>query len=1343
VPVKGGGGVGGPRKKPKGSVGAAISGAGRKPAPKPKPKPKPSVGQAIQSAGKPLAQPRPKPKQKPKRSVGKAIEQAGRPTGPRKTGKAISRAGRPLGSAAEKQALYTALAQMAASTKAAKAQGPRPSTASSVGRALGMGILGNAPTGASTRSPGETRDAARKATPGALRRARKAVHEELEGRGDAVKYSRRLGKYATEKGLGVQTGGGPAGALAKRSKKGTAPRLLAARPYRVKDAPKLLRKGLEDFINFPATAIPSGYVPVHAGVQAARGNTKPAEEYWKGVQESDAVYAAGEAGVKFVKGDTKGAKKSLARARDLASEHPGFTAMEVYGLGRGLDRGAGAGVRATGRATVAAGRTVRSERVKNKGREIYAKADPHTRPDATQPGTRMRHLRTYDRGLVGKKVGVVRDRKGAERAARLRKEADRAERVGNDERARDLRKEAASGGRTLGVLRDPKRMTESEIKRYINLQQAAGESRRVRIVSDRRRKAEDVVGVSEANAKVRNATAKAQRKPQTARPEIDDGAALSLIAQNITRATPDDLRAYRVELEAAFEKLTDPDKRMANRKTRELIDRSLEAERNNPGVLKRNAERAREYSREVDIPVDRMLEDVELLDPDQATRVKAESYAARRLGAKRDEEQGRWVQPVKLSEKDRAARAKELEGMAAGAERAASQQKASGKFKFGDANETRLRRLATEARSEAKRLRDGESVDWEPLDYEAVARQMADEPDAVPSSYVSQAPNATSAGAYFRSSEKEPTLGKKPRTEKATLEGTFDASHEPMIARATKGANLYAATKNYRDGVRDGGFRVNGKVEWNDRATAEQIAKRATQETGDEHVIVRAKPWGISRKQFEAMLDDIDDMQDARAFDGFREDILKGLNGQGDGPYVVVPKVWRDHQVAHTDVLGTSDAGKLWQAFRANFSKAVLSTSPSPTVGSAVEGYMFRMPIRRAGPVSITTYHRMVKRLRDIDPDAADLLEDMTIGARGGSSGALTINTNSRHFNPGQLKGGGWRTTTGAFNALIHHTPPGKVASGAYRLWTSFIFDLLNNTLIERPVQKALLGKELRQSGLMDADLLNLSGKAMDQLAEGVRDIPTMVKLSNGLRDSYGQYRAYGPNGRKLITNAMPFLAWWLSSANFVARVLPRDHPALLALTAQAAMVTDDLEREQARWEGAKWMRGTLDVGGVRWQASRNTPLGAFTDPTGTLGGLAIPQIHSIILALGGKDWKGQDLKHEDGRRYDALDIGAYVIGQLLRSSTGLALPIQAVHYAKKPGSLINAVRISPQEGGGRYEETPKVKQRTVEQATPRRRNPEIEAAKREARALADAERPSRSEIEALKREARALQGVK
>lgn len=1279
------------RRRPQGLRGKTASGTaniGKRPK-QPKPtqqQPRRSVGAAIQAAGKP--QPR------PKRTVGKAVQQTGgrkagwdkpkpKPKrGPSKTGKAVSRAGRPLTKAQEKETLYSALAMVADASKRAKAQGPRPSTLSSVGRGIGVSVLGNAPTGASTRRPGETRDAARKAAPEARRQARRAIAEELEGRGDIAKYSRRLGKYATTKGMGIQTGGGPAGIAAKRSKKGGAARLAAARPYRVKDTPKVFRKGLEDFINFPSTAIPSAYVPVHAAVQAARGNTKPAEEYWKGIQESDPLYAAGEAGVKAAKGDSKGAKKSIKRARDLAAEHPGFTALEVYGFGRGLDRGAGASVRAAGRTTTAAGRTLRSERLKDKGRRIYEKADPNTRPDATVPGTKMRHPRQYDRGLVGKKVGVVRDRKGTQRAERLRREADRAERAGDDARARELRDNAASGGWTGGVLRDPKRMTDSEIKRQVNLGEAAGESRRTRYVNDARQKAEDVIGYGKAEAKARNAAAKVQRKPATARVREDDGAALNLIAQNITRADPDDLKAYKVELARSFEKLTDPDKRAANKTLRDLIDVSLEAERKNPGALKRNAERAREYSREVDQPLDRMLEEVGLIDPDQASRVKVEAYAARRLGARRDEKQGRWVN------------------------------------------------------------REGE-----PLNYEAVARQMAAEPDAVMPSFVSQSPNATSAGAYFRSGDKEPTLGGKPRTEKATLEGTFDASPEPMVARATKAANLYAAAKNYREGVRDAAFRRDGKVEWEERATADQIAKHATQQTGTEFVVVRAKPWGVTRKQFEAMLDDIDDLQDARSFDSFREDVLAGLEGKGDGPYVVVPRTWRDQRVAHTNVLGTGDAGKLWQAFRAGFSKAVLSTSPSPTIGNATEGYLFRMPIRRAGPVSITTYHRMMKRLRDIDPEGAALLEDMTIGTRG-SSGALTINTNSRHFRSDQLSRGGWRTTTRAMNTLVHRTPPGKVLSGAYNLWTAFVFDLVNNVLIERPVQKALLGKELRQLGIMDADLLNLSGRAMDQLADGVRDMPTLVKLANGLRDSYGQYRAYGPTGRKLITNAAPFLAWWLSSANFVFRVMPRDHPVLTALAAQAAQVADDLERQQERWaSGTKWLRGTLDVGGTRWQATRNTPFGAFTDPTGAAGGLALPQIQTIVQAMQGRDWKSKPLQHEDGRPYDPIDLGAYVIGQLIRQSTGAALPIQAVKYSKDPASLLNAVRVKPSADGASYDETPRVKPgvQQQQQTTRRRRNPEAEAAKREARALADAARPSRREIDALKREARALaqQGVK
>ncbi len=88
--------------------------------------------------------------------------------------------------------------------------------------------------------------------------------------------------------------------------------------------PKGIRRGAEDLINVPATALPSFYVPAKAAVKAAQGDTREAKKYIKDVKDTSVVYNLATGNVK--------------KAGKLAEEHPGFAALEVAGAKGTLGR---------------------------------------------------------------------------------------------------------------------------------------------------------------------------------------------------------------------------------------------------------------------------------------------------------------------------------------------------------------------------------------------------------------------------------------------------------------------------------------------------------------------------------------------------------------------------------------------------------------------------------------------------------------------------------------------------------------------------------------------------------------------------------------------------------------------------------------------------------------------------------------------------------------------------------------------------------------------------------------------------------------------------------------------
>lgn len=990
------------------------------------------------------------------------------------------------------------------------------------------------------------------------------------------------------------------------------------------DAPaQFMQRAARDVVNFPAQAIPSLYVPAAAGVEAARGDSSRLNEVIEGIKTQDPVYAA-------LTGD-------FSRAAELASEHPGYTALEVYGLKGAVGRGVGRIVRGVGRVT---------------GRPTFA--DTRTRPNATVPGTRLEQERSYSRDVFTKGAQVVGDRRGARQADRLRREADAVEAT-DPEAAVDLRRRAN--------VKDPERMSERQVGKRVDLYEQASERRRQRETA--------VID---------------KRLTRILRESGDDEAALSVVAQGIAKADPKDLKAYRDELAAAGSKLKDASKRAANAKLVAALDRSLKRADKDPEHARKVAEAAQAFAREVDEPLDRVLTGLGVIDPERAARAKLIPYAARNMGA------------VKLD---------------------AHWRDTDGRI-VSDAEVEHVRRTQGADTADALFTRVGDHMAIpdrrQPSGYRFVSddeiRAHMRDPDKGPGlvdpddvSYISQRPSAKTAGDYYRSSYREPTVGASRRTERGTVEGTFAGDPEAMRARALRSANMAVTADNFR-----GFLRENAAVDADGKpylprtyADAEGVARSLRQSTGTEWQVVRARPFGASRDQFDAMLDKMGDgLPDARAVDDFRTAMEAALEGKGgDGPFVVIPRAAASRMQQHLRTLGPSDFGKFARAGRSAFTRTVLSTSPGPTFGNAAEG-VFRSVLNRSGLLSQVTARRV---LRLMDPDDANALLDRAV-----PGGNVTLMTSRRHFAPEQLQEGVGRRMVARYQAA-KRLPVGKQAVGAWQLWTHFVFDVLNGKT-ERFFQLGHLGKAIRDSGLMTEGTLRLSNGAMKQAAEGLRNTHAQARMADAVYDAYGKYNGFSPSTRVAIAEYTPFLAWYGSSWNFLVRVLPRDHPTLLAITASMQQVTEDWRKGQGldlfmrgddRLPG--WLQGTIDTGGSfgRVKATYNTPFGAFTDPTDATAGLVLPQIRGVIDAFEGRDWKGKRLRNKDGSEYDPLQRATFAFKEFVRASVpAVAVPTRISRYAQDPSRLASPVRVPPSpersssSGAGGAGVTPREAQRLL-----------------------------------------------
>ena len=491
---------------------------------------------------------------------------------------------------------------------------------------------------------------------------------------------------------------------------------------------------------------------------------------------------------------------------------------------------------------------------------------------------------------------------------------------------------------------------------------------------------------------------------------------------------------------------------------------------------------------------------------------------------------------------------------------------------------------------------------------------------------------------------------------------------EPDVLDAQP-ADLSGARAEYAARLKD--LAVKGKASgdiltWN-RERARRFAENLTAESGVKHRAVVAElpgidtgaPVPVGRQLLQATLD---------AVEG---------KGPADAQFAVIPETAAQRIEQHLRVSDPSDTAQLAQAFRGAFSRTVLSTSPSRLIGDLTESPL-RLAVARAGPRSYVQASRVLKRMREIDPDAAAQLEDL---AKPGGQAVLA--TRARYLDPDELEPGVARSFAKGVER-IRTAPVGKQATIAWRAWVHFINAYLAGK-IARGTQHAMLGKAMRDSGLLSERMLKLSSESVDQAARGLTDTAEQIALAHEVRRSYGIYDGLTPGERKIIANYTPFLAWVRNSAEFLGR-LPFDHPTLSALLTindrateewrQAMGLDVSLGEDEDKGGLPRYKRGSIPAGDSRIHVARNTPFGLAMDPTGTLGSMVLPHLSGAIQALEGRDWRGYPLQDDS----DAGRVREAIESVLSSSVPAYAIPERTQRYAEDPGRLLNAVRVKESE---------------------------------------------------------------
>lgn len=492
-----------------------------------------------------------------------------------------------------------------------------------------------------------------------------------------------------------------------------------------------------------------------------------------------------------------------------------------------------------------------------------------------------------------------------------------------------------------------------------------------------------------------------------------------------------------------------------------------------------------------------------------------------------------------------------------------------------------------------------------------------------PGVYISnkRAQTAGGAGATAVSAAK---VGSGPRTGRAIVTGGADL--DPNVIRRT--ARVQQRLLDHADAYRANLSQFAADKNMS-RADAVKYAKAMQAKHGHEYVAVPRLPFAGS-KSIAQLAHSAKDPNSPVSLSTVQEALNHALSGESQvsGLYTVMSKAAADEARAlgSLDAFNKGPISTTARAISTAFSRNVLSTSPSWITGNAVEGQV-RSVFMGVKPGDSELFKRAVEGVRQIDPYKAEELQAYGAGAgHHGSAGRLEHG----HF-LAQYDGTLVEPFARKLSAFWEKPTPAKAAE-TWNAYTDFMFKSVSGRL-ESNFQSSMSGAIIRKSGLLDPKLPKLSEEAVAQAVQGLINTPEQAALGQALADGFGRYSGRTADAKRFITNYTPFANWSISAAEFVFRVLPRDHPVIVALSSALNNAGRDFYHNDAL---PPWLRGSIELGGgAHLRISRYLPFGAFTSPSDTLENLVLPQLSGSWAALRGEDWKGKKLYNKDGTPID------------------------------------------------------------------------------------------------------------
>ena len=340
----------------------------------------------------------------------------------------------------------------------------------------------------------------------------------------------------------------------------------------------------------------------------------------------------------------------------------------------------------------------------------------------------------------------------------------------------------------------------------------------------------------------------------------------------------------------------------------------------------------------------------------------------------------------------------------------------------------------------------------------------------------------------------------------------------------------------------------------------------------------------------------------------------------GDSP----PDYARERLYKHMKV-GSSKAigARVMRVGGKSFRGTVLPASLKWLTGQAFEP-LVRAIATGAGP---TSWLRERKVYRELGPEAGAAFRQRTSGG-----GQLGLTGTAREFQQGKSLAAEFPESGVAAKVSAAAALPGvRHVRQGWRKWSDAVFNGVNGT-IERHARRTLTGKAIATGPLMERHLLTLSDKAIQDAARGLFSTENQYALGRELHDMYGKYGKFSPGTRETLLHTTPFAPWYFNAANFMLRVLPRDHPVSSALLADISALEEEWRKQHGlSLRGGERRPGFLLGGAPAGSEGAIVRVGRYTpalpaDPAQAVADLFFPQFAAPVENLKGLDWKGQRL---------------------------------------------------------------------------------------------------------------------